>query len=69
MNIYAEYIKPTFSMWEHLLQTVIAGDEKEYHIGYFRDDPFLLPSFVASMSSVRPGTIIPIGENIFAGIW
>lgn len=48
--------------------TVIAGDEKEYHIGYFRDDPFLLPCFVASMTSVRPGIVIPIGENIFAGV-
>lgn len=52
-----------------ILQTVIAGDKNEYHIGYFRDDPFQMPNFVASMSSVKPGNIKPLGENIFAGIW
>nr|XP_053650742.1 histone PARylation factor 1-like [Cherax quadricarinatus] len=49
--------------------TVIAGDENEYHIGYYRDDPFSLPGFVASMSSIKPGNIKPLGENIFAGVW
>ncbi|XP_069182099.1 histone PARylation factor 1-like isoform X3 [Procambarus clarkii] len=48
--------------------TVVAGDENEYHIGYYRDDPFALPSFVASMSSIKPGNIKPLGENIFAGV-
>lgn len=48
--------------------TVIAGDENEYHIGYYRDDPFHMPDFVASMSSVKPGNIKPLGENIFAGV-
>ncbi|KAK8728011.1 hypothetical protein OTU49_009336 [Cherax quadricarinatus] len=48
--------------------TVIAGDENEYHIGYYRDDPFSLPGFVASMSSIKPGNIKPLGENIFAGV-
>ncbi|KAK7082687.1 hypothetical protein SK128_004583 [Halocaridina rubra] len=48
--------------------TVIAGSENEYHIGYYRDDPFLLPNFVASMSSAKPGTLTPHGENIFAGV-
>ncbi|KAK3860530.1 hypothetical protein Pcinc_033426 [Petrolisthes cinctipes] len=48
--------------------TVIAGDRNEYHIGYYRDDPFQMPCFVASMSSLEPGIIKPLGENIFAGV-
>ncbi|XP_045125839.1 histone PARylation factor 1-like isoform X4 [Portunus trituberculatus] len=48
--------------------TVIAGDKDEFHIGYYRDDPFHLPCFVASMSTVKQGQIIPLGENIFAGV-
>ncbi|KAK4299087.1 hypothetical protein Pmani_028614 [Petrolisthes manimaculis] len=48
--------------------TVIAGDRDEYHIGYFRDDPFQMPNFVASMSSAKAGNIKPLGENIFAGV-
>ncbi|XP_068203068.1 histone PARylation factor 1 [Palaemon carinicauda] len=48
--------------------TVIAGNEREFHIGYYRDDPFLLPNFVASMSDVKPGVLNPLGENIFAGV-
>ncbi|KAK8394144.1 hypothetical protein O3P69_006381 [Scylla paramamosain] len=48
--------------------TVIAGDKDEFHIGYYRDDPFHMPCFVASMSSVKQGQIKPLGENIFAGV-
>lgn len=48
--------------------TVIAGSENDYHIGYYRDDPLFLPNFVASMSSVKPGIVTPLGENIFAGV-
>ncbi|XP_064086036.1 histone PARylation factor 1-like [Macrobrachium nipponense] len=48
--------------------TVIAGSDNEFHIGYYRDDPFLLPNFVASMSNVKPGVVTPLGENIFAGV-
>ncbi|KAG0715762.1 Histone PARylation factor 1 [Chionoecetes opilio] len=50
------------------VQTVIAGDEDEFHIGYYRDDPFHMPVFVASMSSVKQGQLKPLGENIFAGL-
>lgn len=48
--------------------TVIAGDKDEFHIGYYRDEPFVLPEFVASMSSDNQGLIKPLGENIFAGV-
>ncbi|XP_042893460.1 LOW QUALITY PROTEIN: histone PARylation factor 1-like [Penaeus japonicus] len=48
--------------------TVIAGSEDEYHIGYYRDDCFLLPAFVGSMSSVQPGNITLIGGNIFSAV-
>ncbi|XP_050693673.1 histone PARylation factor 1-like [Eriocheir sinensis] len=48
--------------------TVIAGDENEYHIGYYRDDPYTMPDFVASMSSVKIGHIKALGGNIFAGV-
>ncbi|XP_042206077.1 histone PARylation factor 1-like [Homarus americanus] len=48
--------------------TVIAGDEKEYHIGYYRDDPHEMPGFAGSMSSVKRGVIKPLGENVFAAV-
>ncbi|XP_042206072.1 histone PARylation factor 1-like [Homarus americanus] len=48
--------------------TVIAGDEKEYHIGYYRDDPFELPGFVGSMSSKNQGVIKALGGNIFGAL-
>lgn len=48
--------------------TVIAGSEDEYHIGYYRDDCFLLPAFVGSMSSVKPGSITLMGGNIFSAV-
>ena len=48
---------------------MIAGDVDEFHIGYYRDDPFYMPVFVASMSSLEQGRIKPMGENIFAGVW
>nr|XP_027231137.1 histone PARylation factor 1-like [Penaeus vannamei] len=40
----------------------------EYHIGYYRDDCFLLPAFVGSMSSVKPGSITLMGGNIFSAV-
>ncbi|XP_042859355.1 histone PARylation factor 1-like [Penaeus japonicus] len=49
--------------------TVLAGRENEYHIGYYRDDCFQFPVFVASMSSANPGKIIPMAQNIFGAVY
>jgi hypothetical protein len=48
-------------------QTVLKGDEKsQYHLGYYRDDPNELPSFVASNSAAEGCSINCVAGNIFA---
>ncbi|ROT64435.1 hypothetical protein C7M84_017618 [Penaeus vannamei] len=49
--------------------TVLASPENEYHIGYYRDDCFQFPVFVASMSSVKPGKISPMAQNVFGAVY
>ncbi|XP_047470604.1 histone PARylation factor 1-like isoform X2 [Penaeus chinensis] len=49
--------------------TVLASRENEYHIGYYRDDCFQFPVFVASMSSLQPGRICPMAQNIFGAVY
>nr|KAG5698518.1 hypothetical protein BaRGS_023221 [Batillaria attramentaria] len=49
--------------------TVIKGDdEKQFHIGYFRDDPDEMPVFVAANSAKENGIITPRGDNLFAAV-
>lgn len=49
-------------------QTVLKGDKKGYHIGYFRDSPDSLPAFLASNCSEKDGEFSPVGDNIFAAV-
>ncbi|XP_022320686.2 histone PARylation factor 1-like [Crassostrea virginica] len=46
--------------------TVIKGDsEKQFHIGYFRDDPSEMPAFVGVNEAAVSCNIVPKGENLF----
>ncbi|KAJ4446654.1 hypothetical protein ANN_13351 [Periplaneta americana] len=50
-------------------QTIIKGDNsKQYHMGYFRDDPQELPCFVACNMAAVDCTIKPLAENIFGAV-
>lgn len=50
-------------------QTVMKGDEKkQFHIGYFRDDPKEAPCFVASNCAAVDCVIKPMAENLFGAI-
>lgn len=49
--------------------TVISGDDKkQFHFGYYRDDPREMPVFVASNIAKENCMISPRGENIFAAV-
>ncbi|KAK3100326.1 hypothetical protein FSP39_018155 [Pinctada imbricata] len=49
--------------------TILIGDKsKQFHFGYFRDDPSELPVFVATNSAADSGTISPKGDNVFAAV-
>ncbi|KAL8593857.1 hypothetical protein ACOMHN_018069 [Nucella lapillus] len=51
------------------LLTVVKGDdEKQFHLGYFRDVPTEMPVFVAANSANDNGTITPRGDNLFAAV-
>jgi hypothetical protein len=50
-------------------QTVLKGnDDLMLHLGYFRDDPNELPSFVALNEAKNGCTIIPKGDNLFSAV-
>lgn len=49
-------------------QTVIAGNTASFHMGYFRDDPQDKPVFLGSMSTLKPGVITTMGDNIFSAV-
>ncbi|XP_033631431.1 histone PARylation factor 1-like [Asterias rubens] len=50
-------------------QTVVRGDDDtQHHLGYYRDEPSKLPSFVGANSAKKNCIISPQGENIFAAI-
>lgn len=57
-----------------MLQTVLRGDDvRQFHLGYFRDDPSEEPVFVASncLDNKKPernGIIRPMGPNLFAAV-
>lgn len=52
-----------------MFQTVVKGDDtKQYHMGYFRDDPQEPPCFVARNSAAIDCTITPMAENIFGAV-
>lgn len=51
------------------IQTVAKGnDNTGYHIGYFRDSPDELPTFLASNSADKNGVFELMGDNVFAAV-
>ncbi|MCL4134379.1 UNVERIFIED_CONTAM: hypothetical protein GTU68_023123 [Idotea baltica] len=77
-NKFKDYPKPLLGQflchWRFYfdppeLQTVLVADENEFHIGYFRDDPAEDPVFLASMSSLKPGIIQPLKEDLFSTVF
>ncbi|KAJ8298299.1 hypothetical protein KUTeg_024830 [Tegillarca granosa] len=49
--------------------TVIKGDDrKQFHLGYFRDDPAEMPAFVGSNAAADSCVIMPKGDNLFGAV-
>ncbi|XP_053188473.1 histone PARylation factor 1 [Scomber japonicus] len=50
-------------------QTILIGSEdSRHHIGYFRDTPDSLPSFVGENEAKKGYTITQMGDNVFAAV-
>ncbi|XP_019718097.1 histone PARylation factor 1 isoform X1 [Hippocampus comes] len=50
-------------------QTILQGsEESQHHIGYYRDNPDSLPSFVGENEAKKGCTITPMGDNVFAAV-
>ncbi|KAM8772052.1 histone PARylation factor 1 isoform 1-T1 [Acanthopagrus schlegelii] len=50
-------------------QTILLGSEDtKHHIGYFRDTPDSLPSFVGENEAKKGYTITQMGDNVFAAV-
>lgn len=50
-------------------QTVLKGDDqKQFHVGYYRDDPKSMPVFLASNCAAKDGVFLPVAENIFGAV-
>uniref|UniRef100_A0A2S2QRU7 UPF0609 protein n=1 Tax=Sipha flava TaxID=143950 RepID=A0A2S2QRU7_9HEMI len=74
MNEYDEKdIENTVLHWRYYydppeFQTIIASTDSEFHIGYYRDQPFDMPIFVASNDSGKNCIIQKLSNNIFYAI-
>lgn len=50
-------------------QTILLGNEdSQHHIGYYRDTPDSLPSFVGENEAKKGYTITQMGDNVFAAV-
>ncbi|XP_041789955.1 histone PARylation factor 1 [Chelmon rostratus] len=50
-------------------QTILLGSEdSQHHIGYYRDTPDSLPSFVGENEAKKGFTITQMGDNVFAAV-
>ncbi|XP_037115808.1 histone PARylation factor 1 isoform X1 [Syngnathus acus] len=50
-------------------QTILQGsEESQHHIGYYRDNPDSLPSFVGENEAKKGCTITQMGDNVFAAV-
>ncbi|KAJ3583729.1 hypothetical protein NHX12_015654 [Muraenolepis orangiensis] len=50
-------------------QTVLRGSpDTQHHMGYYRDSPDSLPSFVGESEAQRGCGITPMGDNVFAAV-
>ncbi|XP_026214718.1 histone PARylation factor 1 [Anabas testudineus] len=51
-------------------QTILKGSEdSQYHMGYYRDTPDSLPSFVGASEAKKGCTITQMGDNLFAALF
>ncbi|KAM9857455.1 histone PARylation factor 1 [Aulostomus maculatus] len=51
-------------------QTILKGsEESQHHIGYYRDTPDSLPSFVGENEAKKGCTITQMGDNLFAAVY
>uniref|UniRef100_A0A8D0AX86 Histone PARylation factor 1 n=1 Tax=Sander lucioperca TaxID=283035 RepID=A0A8D0AX86_SANLU len=67
--------QPNFHIhWRYLydppeFQTILLGSEdSQHHIGYYRDSPDSLPSFVGENEAKKGCTITQMGGNVFAAV-
>ncbi|XP_040892357.1 histone PARylation factor 1 [Toxotes jaculatrix] len=67
--------QPNFHLhWRYIydppeFQTILLGNEdSQHHIGYFRDTPDSLPSFVGENEAKKGCTITQMGDNLFAAV-
>ncbi|XP_032399432.1 histone PARylation factor 1 [Etheostoma spectabile] len=67
--------QPNFHIhWRYLydppeFQTILLGSEdSQHHIGYYRDSPDSLPSFVGENEAKKGCTITQMGDNVFAAV-
>ncbi|KAG7238386.1 hypothetical protein INR49_030893 [Caranx melampygus] len=67
--------QPNFHLhWRYIydppeFQTVLLGSEdSQHHIGYYRDTPDSLPSFVGENEAKKGCTITQMGDNLFAAV-
>lgn len=50
-------------------QTILQGSEdSQHHMGYYRDTPDSLPSFVGESEAKKGYTITQMGDNVFAAV-
>nr|XP_061791433.1 histone PARylation factor 1-like [Nerophis lumbriciformis] len=50
-------------------QTILQGsEESQHHIGYYRDNPDSVPSFVGENEAKKGCTISQMGDNVFAAV-
>ena len=50
-------------------QTVLASQETDFHLGYYRDDPAESPAFVASNDPLDGCKLTPLGDNLFGAVY
>lgn len=50
-------------------QTILASQETDFHIGYYRDDPAESPAFVASSDPETGCKLSPLGDNLFGAVY
>ncbi|XP_062242934.1 histone PARylation factor 1 isoform X1 [Platichthys flesus] len=67
--------QPNFHLhWRYIydppeFQTLLQGcEDSQHHIGYFRDTPDSLPSFVGENEAKKGFTINQMGDNLFAAV-
>ncbi|KAM4583552.1 histone PARylation factor 1 [Odontesthes bonariensis] len=51
-------------------QTILRGsEESQHHMGYYRDTPDSLPSFVGENEAKKGCTVTQMGDNVFAAVY